>query len=190
MSQEELWIYNPHILIKKITNIYPEPGSNPFNSIARYWMITCVIFMIFGSYKWAYLSGIGFILTTGIGYIYTKNEKKEEKVNLIKKHLSCRRSTINNPMGNILPLDPEPGLEACDDEHEPEEKVQNNIFWEFYEDENDLTAKTRQRAFITMPITSMVNKRKDFLDFMYQPQLKCKSDGIGCEDFRDLRYNK
>jgi hypothetical protein len=61
---------------------------------------------------------------------------------------------------------------------------------EYYEDENDLTAKTRQRAFVTMPITTMVNKRKDFLDFMYEPHLKCKMDGIGCEKFRDLRYNK
>jgi hypothetical protein len=46
------------------------------------------------------------------------------------------------------------------------------------------------RAFITMPITSMVNKRKDFLNFIYEPKLNCKIDGVNCEYFRDLRYNK
>jgi hypothetical protein len=188
MSQEELWIYNPHILFTKISHLYPGPDTNLFNSIARYWMITCGIFLLLGSYKWAYLCGIGFILTSWVGWIYSQDEKKEQKISAIKKHLSCRRSTINNPMANVLPLDPEANLEACDDE--PEEKIKNNLFWEFYEDENDLKAKTRMRAFITMPITSIVNKREDFLNFMYEPRLKCKSDGVGCEDFRDLRYNK
>lgn len=187
-NQEKLWIYNPHILFSKLTYIYPEPNTNPFNSIARYFMITCGIFGLLGSYKWAYLCGIGFILITWIGWIYTKSEETDNKVFAIKKHLGCRRSTINNPMANVLPLDPQANLEACDDE--PEEKIKNNLFWEFYEDENDLMAKTRQRAFITMPITSMVNSRKKFLEFMYTPKLKCKSDGIGCEDYRDIRYNK
>ena len=188
MKEEKLWIYDPHILFKKITDIYPAPNSNLFNSISRYWMVTCGIFFLFGRYKCAYLCSIGFILTTIIGYIYTNAENTEEKIAAIKKHLSCRRSTINNPMANILPLDQEPSLEACDDE--PEEKIQNNLFWNYYEDENDLKAKTRLRAFITMPITSIVNKRTNFLNFMYEPKQKCKSDGIGCEDYRDLRYNK
>jgi len=188
MKKEELWIYNPHILFTKISDIYPSPTNNTFNAIARYWMITFAIFMLFGRYKWAYLCGVGFILTSIIGYMYSETEIREDKISQIKKHLSCRRSTINNPMANILPLEPNPNLEACDDE--PEEKITNNLFWEYYEDENDLTAKTRQRAFVTMPITTMVNKRKDFLDFMYESHLQCKMDGIGCEKFRDLRYNK
>ena len=189
MKQEELWIYNPYILFTK-KDIFPESNtvSNQFNSIARYWMICGIIFMIFARYKWFYLCGVGFVLTTLIGWKYTESEKTDEKIAIIKKHLSCRRSTINNPMANVLPLDLEPNLEACDDE--PEEKIQNNLFWNFYEDQDDLTAKTRLRAFITMPITSMVNKRKDFLNFMYKPVLKCKSDGVGCEDYRDLRYKK
>jgi hypothetical protein len=188
MKTEEFWIYNPHILFTKIEDIYPSPTTNTFNAIARYWLITFVIFILFGRNKWAYLCGVGFVITSIIGYIYSESEIREDKISQIKKHLSCRRSTINNPMANILPLDPTPNLEACDDE--PEEKITNNLFWGYYEDENDLTAKKRQRAFITMPITTMVNNRKDFLNFMYEPSLKCKMDGIGCEKFRDLRYNK
>ena len=186
--EEELWIYNPHILFTKIKDIYPSSNINFFNAIARYWMVCGVIFMLFTRYKWVYLCIVGFFLTTLVGWVYTQSEKTDEKISLIKKHLSCRRSTINNPMANILPLDLEPNLEACDDE--PEEKINNNLYWEFYEDQNDLTAKTRLRSFITMPITSIINKRKNFLEFMYQPVLKCKSDGIKCDEFRDVRYNK
>lgn len=188
MKQEELWIYNPHILFTNIKDIYPSENSNFFNSIARYCMVCGIIFMLFSRYKWVYLCGIGFLLTSLVGWVYTNSEKTDEKLSLIKKHLSCRRSTINNPMSNILPLDEQPNLEACDDE--PEEKILNNLYWEFYEDQNDLTAKTRLRSFITMPITSTINKRNKFLEFMYQPKLKCKSDGVGCEDFRDIRYSK
>jgi hypothetical protein len=187
-NKEELWIYNPHILFTKITDIYPSSNTNFFNAIARYWMVCGAIFMLFARYKWAYLCVVGFFLTTLVGWVYTKSDATDEKISFIKKHLSCRRSTINNPMGNILPLDLEPNLEACDDE--PEEKINNNLYWEFYEDQNDLTAKTRLRSFITMPITTIVNKRKNFLEFMYQPTLKCKSDGVGCEDYRDIRYSK
>lgn len=188
MKQEEFWIYNPSILFTKISDIFPSETTNTFNAISRYWLVTFIIFLIFSNYKWSYLCGIGFIVTTFLGYIYTKDMIREEKIKYIKKHQSCRRSTINNPMGNLLPLDPQSHLEACDDE--PQEKIHDNLFWEFYEDQDNLTAKTKLRAFITMPITSIVNKRKDFLNFMYQPTLKCKTDGIGCYDYRDLRFNK
>lgn len=187
--EERLWIYDPKILLKNYKDIYPRETNNNINAIARYFLITSIIFIIFGSYKWAYVCGIGFILTTLIGYIYTKNEDREDKIKQIKTHLQCRRSTINNPMGNLMPLDEEPNIEACLDE--PQEKIDNNLYYEFYEDEDDLTAKTRLRSFITMPVTSLIGDRKSFLEFAYGENMsRCKHDGVRCERSRDIRYSK
>ena len=90
---EKFWIYNPKILFTKFSDIYPTKTNNNFNAIARYFLITSIIFLIFSRYKWAYICSIGFILITFIGFIYTKNEDREEKILKINKHLHCRRST-------------------------------------------------------------------------------------------------
>lgn len=185
---EQLWIYNPHILFMKITELYPSNTNNNFNAIARYWMISGIIFLIFSSYKWAYICLIGFILTTIFGYLYYKKEDTKDKIKKMRKYNSCRRTTINNPMGNVLPLDENPHLEACNDD--TKEDIEDNLFFEYYEDENDLVGRKKQKNFITMPITSIVNKREKFLNFMYRPKQMCRSNGIGCEKFRDLRYNR
>jgi len=89
----------------------------------------------------------------------------------------------------LHPLDENPNIQACLDE--PQEKINNNLYWEFYEDEDDPTSKTRLRNFITMPITSIINNRKDFVDFAYGDNMsKCKYDGVRCERLRDIRYSK
>ena len=187
--KEKFWIYDPKVLFTKYSDIYPTKTNNNLNAISRYFLITSIIFIIFNRYKWAYICGIGFILITFIGIIYTQNEEKEKKISKIKEHLQCRRSTINNPMGNLLPLEKDANIEACIDE--PQEKIDNNLYWEFYEDENDISAKTRLRNFITMPITSIINNRKEFINFAYGDNMsKCKYDGVRCERLRDIRYSK
>ena len=92
-------------------------------------------------------------------------------------------------MSNLLNLDKYPELEACIDE--PKERIDENLYYNFFEDQNDLNAKKRLRSFITMPITSHPNNRHKFLDFTYgNMDALCKYDGIGCEKFRDIRYKK
>jgi hypothetical protein len=187
--EERLWIYDPKILFINYKDIYPTETNNNINAIARYFLLTTIIFITFASYKWAYICGIGFVLTTLIGYIYTKNEDKEDKIKKIKTHLQCRRSTINNPMGNLMPLDEDPTMEACMDD--PQEKIDNNLYYNFYEDENDLKAKTRLRNFITMPVSSILGNRNSFLKFAYGDNMsRCKYDGVRCERARDIRYSK
>ena len=177
---EEIWIKNPKLLYL---------GSNYFNMIARYFLIFFIIFLLFSSYKWSYICFIGFIIISIIGYLYQLEKNKNNKINIMKKNISCRRSTINNPMSNLLPLDPNPNLNACHDDSI--DKIESNLYYNFYEDENDLNAKRHLRSFITMPITSQLNNRKDFLNYIYQDnQAYCKNNGVDCERYRDIRYNR
>ena len=157
--EEKFWIYDPKILFIKLSDIYPRDTNNNFNAICRYFLVALIIFIIFARYQWIYITAIGFIITTIIGIYYTENENKEIKIEKIKKNLECRKSTINNPMGNTLILDENPHLEACSDDSE---NIKNNLYWEYYEDETNLNAKTKLRSFIKMPVTSLLNKRENF----------------------------
>ena len=186
---EIIWIQDPKLLYTKYKDIYPKKDNNNFNAIARYFILTGLIFLLFKRYKWVYICFIGFIIISFIGYLNYKDQDKNNKINLINQYNSCRRSTINNPMSNLLNLDKYPELEACIDE--PKERIDENLYYNFFEDQNDLNAKKRLRSFITMPITSHPNNRLKFLDFAYGNMVAlCKYDGIGCEKFRDLRYKK
>jgi len=188
-DEEKFWIYDPKVLFSKIVDFYPTKINNNFNAITRYFLISFIIFILFARYKWAYICFIGILLINVVGFVYTKYEDTEFKKFKIKDYLKCRRSTINNPMSNLLVLDKNSNMEACEDDKE--EIIKNNLYWNFYENENDLSSKTRLRNFITMPITSIVNKREKFLDFLYDGNMsKCKYDGIECEKYRDIRYTK
>ena len=182
---EKIWIKDPKNLFINYLDIYP----NNYNSICRMFLYTFIIFLLFKKYQWTYICFICFIIISILGYIYDKEYIKDKKINLINQYKSCRRSTINNPMSNILMMDDKNNLIACSDE--AEEKKEMNLYWEFYEDENDINAKKNLRNFITMPITSHPNKRNDFLNFLYgNNKAYCKYEGIGCEEYRELKYNK
>lgn len=182
---EKIWIKNPKILFEKYQDIYP----TNYNSLCRLFLYTFSIFLLFKSYKWAYLCLISFIISSILGYIYDNEHVTHKKIDMIDKYKSCRRSTINNPMSNILLIDEKADLIACSDEKQ--EKIDMNLYWEFYEDENDIYASKKLRNFITMPITSQPNKRNDFLNFLYKDNhAYCKYEGIGCEQYRELRFKK
>jgi len=182
---ERIWIKNPKILFINYLDIYP----NNYNSICRMFIYIFLIFLLFKRYEWTYICFICFIIVSILGYFYDNENQKNNKINIINKYKSCRRSTINNPMSNILIMDEKNDLIACSDD--PDEKININLYWEFYEDENDINAKKKLRNFITMPITSHPNKRDDFLNFLYRDKsVSCKYEGIGCEQYRELKYNK
>jgi hypothetical protein len=181
---DRFWVKNPKILIEKYKDIFIKDSKNVFNSLSRLFIYTTFIFILFNSYKWAYICLISLLLITFIGYHHDIDEDKINKIKKLKEYNSCKRSTINNPMSNKLVLDND-DLEPCIDEDK--DIVDNNLYYNFLEDEVDINAKRRLRSFINIPKKN-VNK---FLKFVYgDVNANCKYNGIHCEKFRDIRYNR
>jgi hypothetical protein len=184
---ELLWIHNPSIIFKKF-DIYPDNTNNKYNSIVRLLMLSLLFFIGFNRFQWTYISILAIICVTVIGIkdenlVALENEKKANTK-------TCRRSTIDNPMKNLLPLDDNPEMSACSDDSE---LVNKNKLDNFYQMENDLGAEHRLRNFITMPSTSLTHGRNKFMDYMSKDMFKdqmCKTDGIHCEIYRDVRFSK
>ena len=93
----------------------------------------------------------------------------------------CRKSTIENPMGNILLYTPADKMneKLCDNQ---EKKIEDNLTYNIYYDSHDLfNKKNNTRSFITMPSQTHPNdidKFKKYVYFFGNPT--CKSDGLDC----------
>lgn len=178
---ESIWIKNPLNLITYYDSFSIYTNNNPYNAFIRSLIFCFFIFIAFKNYKWAYNTLLMILVTTVIGYIYDKDVIINEK--------QCRASTIDNPMGNLLPLSSDPELKACkeDDEHR-----MNNLFHGHYRNQNDYVNDAIMKDFITMPVTSIVDERKEFGEFLINgyddPFKTCKGDDFQCERYRDIRY--
>lgn len=195
---ESIWLKNPNNLLKYYTNysIYNYSidnntnidGSiaNKFNIISRLLILSGFIFTIFKRYNWSYICFIFLIIITMIGYKYDDHTLEQETIAKQKEYNSCRRSTINNPMSNLLPFDSQEELEAC---KEDSEIIQSNLLYDYYEDQNNLNSRAKLTNFITMPVTSVLGKREEFMKFTYGDAVSCKYDGINCAKYRDIKYS-
>jgi len=100
--------------------------------------------------------------------------------------LPCRSSTISNPMSNILPYSEDPTIKACIDSNE----IKNdNLFNGFLRVQDDNINDETSFPFITLPDTSIYGTKPEFAQYLmgdFEPQ--CKSDGNGCETYRDVRF--
>jgi len=182
---ESIWLKNPYNLIKFYDNFSILNSGNKFNAITRCLMIAGFIFVIFNRYSWSYICFISILFISFVGYKYDDHELKVQKDYNEKVYKSCRRSTIHNPMMNLLVDDENPELEACS---EDTEVIEKNLYHEFYEDQKNINARKKLRTFITLPVTSVQGKREEFLKYAYGNDTNCKYDGIGCEKYRDIRF--
>lgn len=177
---ETIWIKNPKNLLTFYDSFSIFTNNNPYNAFIRSLIMSGFFFFLFKRRKWFYICLIGILITTIIGYI---NEEKEtiEEVN-------CRKATVDNPMGNLLPLSKDPHLSACKDED-----YTDKLFDGHYRDPNDHINDATMRQFITMPVTSIHDKRDEFGEFImngYENEFKsCKNDGFQCERYRDIRFD-
>lgn len=193
MSQyESIWIKDPMNIIRFYDSFSINTSLNKFNAMIRCLMIIGTISILFNNYDWIYISLIGIIVISGIGYIYDDHIVKTNIEKAKKEYLSCRRSTINNPMSNVLPYGNNPMLKAC---VEDKKIIEDNLYHGFLRDQNDDVAEQRMRDFITMPQSSIIDDRDNFLEFIYNgyeedgnEYLSCKYDGVNCNKYKDLRY--
>jgi hypothetical protein len=179
---EEYWINDPLILLRDYKNI--DIDGN-INNITRYLIYMSIIFLIFNSYKWLYISILLNIIINIIVYIYYEENNIKIKREKIKEYNNCRSSTINNPYmnKNIMETD---NKHICYLENENDNKIRDNLIYNLYQDETDINGLKKLRLFVTIP-------ERDFNKFIKLLENKnegCKNNGKGCELFHDLRFNK
>lgn len=102
----------------------------------------------------------------------------------------CRRSTISNPWSNLVPYSSDPGATACKSSLE---EIKNNMYYGFLRDQDDYVQSAKMNAFYTLPNTSALTMRDNFANFQLYgydgDKCFCKRDHIGCERYRDVRFD-
>jgi hypothetical protein len=116
------------------------------------------------------------------------NEKLIEKN---KQKNDCKKSTLNNPTGNVLLYD---SNEILNKEFCPlqEKEMDDNIKYNFYFDSKDIwQSKNYMRSFITMPSQTHPNNLSKFTSYLYNFDAPtCKINGVNCMFNEDVRYHK
>ncbi len=111
------------------------------------------------------------------------------KNNMIMEKMYCRKSDINNPMGNVLLYTNQDELEydICKNED-----INNNLNFNIYNDSKDLfMRKNNIRPFITMPSKYYPNDIDNFKNNLYYlDNPTCKLNSTNCTYNEDIRYHK
>jgi hypothetical protein len=103
----------------------------------------------------------------------------------------CRKSTIENPMGNLLLYTPVKDMDnkIC---RFQDKQIDSNLKYNVYYDSKDLFLKKNNiRPFITMPSQTHPNDIDKFKKYLYYfDNPTCKFNGMNCMFNEDLRYHK
>ena len=132
-----------------------------------------------------------FVIVCIIYYIFS-SQYIEYKKNISSSDTSykrCRKSTIDNPMGNVLLYT---DIKDMDNKLCLHNNVDNNLKYNIYYDSKDLYSKgTNTRSFITMPSQTNPNDTKEYYKYLYYlDNPSCKIDSMNCMFNSDLRYHK
>ena len=131
----------------------------------------------------------GLISVLFIIYIRSVLSNSKNKNNKLMEKMLCRKSDINNPMGNVLLYTKEDELEynIC-----PNENIDNNLRFNIYNNRKDLFLKKNNvRPFITMPSIYYPNDIDNVKNNLYFfNKSSCKLDGTNCMYGEDIRYHK
>jgi hypothetical protein len=134
------------------------------------------------------------VLIVIIGLILSEADLIKQK-EIAKKNLTippnCKKSTHNNPMGNVLlytDID-DANKNLCPNQNN---LIDTNLKHNIYYDSKDLFhKKNNTRPFITMPSQTHPNNIDEYKNFLYNfNNPTCKTDGIDCMYNEDLRYHK
>jgi hypothetical protein len=98
----------------------------------------------------------------------------------------CRKSTIDNPMGNVLLYD-DYNSKLCS-----KEDIDTNLNYNYYYDSTDLfLKKNNTRSYITMPSQTHPNDIDKFKKYLYNfNNPSCKYNSIDCIINNDIKYYK
>jgi hypothetical protein len=108
-----------------------------------------------------------------------------------QQNIKCKKSTLDNPMGNPL-------LYSSNDElnntfcKSQDKLLDTNIKYNMYYNSADLFQKQNNtRSFITLPSQTYPNDINQYKKYLYSiDKPNCKIDGQNCMYNEDLRYHK
>jgi hypothetical protein len=115
--------------------------------------------------------------------------KSHVEYDKIAEEILCRKSSVANPMANLLPFSKDPEMKAC---KEPIKVVEDNLFYGFLRNQDDYVAREQMGAFYTLPDTSILGQKQEFSEYLFYGDEDnhkfCKRDGVNCESYRDVRF--
>lgn len=170
-------------------NLIPNPimtNNQKLNTIMRVSILVTIILMItFGS-QFIVLFIISAMITIGL--------HQSESFVVENMEPTCTMPTKDNPYMNftmndyINNIDRKP---ACDPTQEDIKKeVKDSFNSKFVGTSYDVFEREiNSRPWVTMPVTEVINKQKDFAEWLYGSTGQCKSAGINCFKKYDLRYS-
>jgi hypothetical protein len=190
MNNQILKIFNnPFIFFPS----YNQDIETNTDSIIKYGIyVSIIICILTKNWKLIILISICLVILKLISSSIIKINKQSLVDNLKP---TCRKSTIDNPMGNTLLYTDVSNMDyiLCPNQ---EKLINNNLNYNVYKDSNNLYNKhsnnrTNLGQFITMPSQSNPNNINDFFNYLYYFGNKnCKIDSIGCIFNNDLKYHK
>lgn len=175
-------------------NFFPSNKQNiksNISSIVKYLLYASIILMLLTNNWHLIILLIVFAIAIKITTkpIIKYNEERIEKQNNITN--ACRKSTVDNPTGNVLLYTPqdELGQAFCPLQ---EKEMDKNIKYNFYFDSKDIWQKrNNMRPFITMPSQTHPNDLDKFTTYLYNFKAPtCKTNAVNCMFNEDLRYHK
>ena len=101
------------------------------------------------------------------------------------ENINCRKSTIDNPMGNVL-------YDNYDYKLCLNEDIDKNLKYNYYYNSSDLfLKKNNTRPYITMPSQTYPNDINKLKDYLYNfNNLTCKYNSIDCMINNNIKYHK
>ena len=177
-------------LYQFVPNIHLNDIDNK-NAMIKFCIYLNIIILLV-TQKWKIVIIISIIMITieiiGNILININRSNLDTKDKIINR---CRKSTINNPMGNPLLYTKQEDLDIsfCKDDN----NVSSNLRYNVYNDEKDLFLKKKNnmREFITMPSQTHPNNFNAYKDYIYYfDNPTCKTDNINCMYYEDIRYHK
>lgn len=211
-KDDQFWTHNTGLLIDKnrLTEFVPTTDMTKderLNALARLSIYIGLLLMLYLAQSWPlYIPVVGLAFTIFLNKMqikvpkppkYPTNETpKQNDPNpfIPSAQPVCIPPTLNNPFMNVLQneyVDNPTRPPACEYAGVKDE-IESNFHHNLYQDlgDNIWQKNNSQRQFFTMPYTTIPNDRESYQSWLYKTGETCKTDGMACNRYIDLRANR
>lgn len=193
MDETKFWLSDYKILFNTF-DFFPDKNMSKnelLNSFTRYSIIIIIVFFFINSNSIWYYLPLGIIIGCLILYYLDIQKQTEDKIQQEKNDYKCREPNINNPYMNVLATQDNVDLPACNHSNSKIKKdVEKYYKFNLYQNSTDIfDKKNLERQFYTMPVSTIPNDQKGFINWLYKKDGNCKANDIQCLEYEDERYH-